>query len=108
MPESTPESVSASTVELMLSFVDSAIDRQKQETLTQQIFQQMRQMRGVTVERVEDPNPPEGSRGASFLWGLLTAKVSWDSVKNLGNVFGRSPRRQAGQDPSKVSGWAGV
>lgn len=85
-------------IELTLDFQDSNSDRQKQETLTQQLFQQMRQMSGVTVERIEDPNPPEGAKGATFLWGLLQAEVSIKNLKNVGKFLGD----RLGNKPVKV------
>ena len=88
----------ASQIKLVLDFQEADGDRQKQETLTQQLFQQLRQMRGVSVERISDPNPPKGSRGISFLWGLLQADVSLDSIKNLGKFLGD----RLGDKPVKV------
>jgi hypothetical protein len=51
------------------------------------------------VERVIDPNPPEGSRSiGAFLWGLLQAKVTRSSVKNLLSFLGD----RLGNQPIKI------
>ncbi|MGV0026633.1 hypothetical protein [Phormidesmis priestleyi] len=62
---------------------------EKQEKLTQNLWQQMRNIQGVKIDRISDPNPPEGSRAiGAFLWGLLQAEVSKESVKTLFGFLG--------------------
>ena len=56
-------------------------------------------MDGVKVDRVPDPNPPEGSKAMfSFLWGLLQAEVSVASIKNLFGFLGD----RIGNKPIKI------
>jgi hypothetical protein len=56
------------------------------EALTQRLFQQMRDLDEVEqVNRIAEPNPPEGSKplSAAFLVGLLTAEVNAKNIKAL-------------------------
>jgi len=84
-----------SFVELIIDFRDPDIRAGQQEKLTQSLWRQMGGIPGVDADRVLDPDPPEDSKGASFLWGLLKAKISMDSLKNvfgfLGDRFGDKP-----------------
>ncbi|MBE9033536.1 hypothetical protein IQ266_27800 [filamentous cyanobacterium LEGE 11480] len=91
MSEMTP-------IELEIDFRDAARSPDVQEKQTQSLYQQMRGISGVEVERVADPNPPEGAKGATFLWGLLKAKVGWDSIKNLTGFLGD----RLGNKPIKI------
>jgi hypothetical protein len=89
----------SSKITLTIAFQDPATSIDKQEALTQSLWQQMRQMEGVEVDRVVDPNPPEGSREiVSFLWGLLQADVSVSSLKNLFGFLGD----RVGNKPIKI------
>lgn len=89
----------SSNITLTISFQDQDTNIDKQEALTQSLWQQMRQMEGVKVDRVVDPNPPEGSREmVSFLWGLLQADVSVSSLKNLFGFLGD----RVGNKPIKI------
>ncbi|KAM3113607.1 hypothetical protein [Phormidesmis sp. 146-33] len=75
-------------IELTIDFQDST-KAEKQEKLTQTLWEQMKKMPGVKVDRVSDPNPPDGSRAiGAFLWGLLQAEVSVESVKTLFGFLG--------------------
>ena len=89
----------SSKITLTIAFQDPDTSIDKQEALTQSLWQQMRQMEGVKVDRVVDPNPPEGSREmVSFLWGLLQADVSVSSLKNLFGFLGD----RVGNKPIKI------
>lgn len=88
----------ASKLELMLSFQD-AESPEKQEKLTQTLWQQMRQIDGVKVDRVSDDNPPEGSKAfGSFLLGLLKATVTLEGLKSLFGFLGD----RLGNKPIKI------
>jgi hypothetical protein len=88
-----------SSVQLTIDFQDPTTSIDKQEKLTQTLWQQLRDMDGVKVDRVPDPNPPEGSRAMfSFLWGLLQAEVSPASIKNLFGFLGD----RVGNKPIKI------
>lgn len=86
-------------IELTISFADPDLDPERQEQLTQNLWRQLRDLDGVTVERVPDPQPPEGSKAMlSFLWGLLKAEVSVSSLKNLFGFLGD----RIGNKPIKI------
>ncbi|WNZ44494.1 hypothetical protein Q2T42_22090 [Leptolyngbya boryana CZ1] len=88
----------ASKLELMLSFQD-AESPEKQEKLTQTLWQQMRQIDGVKVDRVSDDNPPEGSKTfGAFLLGLLRATVTLEGLKSLFGFLGD----RLGNKPIKI------
>jgi len=88
-----------SDIQLTIAFQDPDTSIDKQEKLTQSLWQQLQAMDGVTVTRVADPNPPEGSRAMlSFLWGLLQAEVSVSSIKNLFGFLGD----RLGNKPIKI------
>ncbi len=86
-------------IELTISFADPDLDPEQQEQLTRNLWRQLRDIDGVTVERVPDPQPPEGSKAMlSFLWGLLKAEVSVASLKNLFGFLGD----RIGNKPIKI------
>jgi hypothetical protein len=83
-------------ISLTIEFTDPNLDDDRQEALTQSLYQDMRELPGVTVDRVEDQTEETGRRGAgAFLWGLLQAKVGLDGVKSLlgfvGDRLGNKP-----------------
>lgn len=88
----------APKIELTLSF-DASESPEKQEKFTQTLWQQMRQIDGVKIDRVVDEEPPEGSRGiGAFLLGLLKATVTMDGLKSLFGFLGD----RLGNKPIKI------
>jgi hypothetical protein len=87
-----------STLQLTLDFNAPDDNQEKQEKLTQTLYQQLQKMDGVKVERLVDPNPPGGVRGASFLWGLLQTDVNPENLKNLFSFLGD----RLGNKPIKI------
>lgn len=88
-----------STIQVLFDFRSSELSEEHQEKFTQVLLHQMRDLDGVKVERVADPDPPKGSRAVgAFLWGLLQAEVTTSSVKNLFAFFGD----RLGNKPIKV------
>ena len=80
-PSSTDLNV---TIDLRNSEPDLAPE--ELETLTLRLFQQMGKLDEVArVDRIPEPNPPEGSKplSAAFLIGLLTAEVNAKNIKAL-------------------------
>lgn len=72
------------TLDLRNSEPDLA--QEELEALTQRLFQQMSRLDEVEqVNRIPEPNPPEGSKplDAAFLVGLLTAEVNAKNIKAL-------------------------
>ena len=73
-------------VTIDLSNAEPDLAQEELETLTQRLFQQMGGLDEVEqVNRIPEPNPPEGSKplSAAFLVGLLTAEVNAQNIKAL-------------------------
>jgi hypothetical protein len=73
-------------VTIDLSNAEPDLAQEELETLTQRLFQQMGGLDEVEqVNRIPEPNPPEGSKplSAAFLVGLLTAEVNAKNIKAL-------------------------
>ena len=64
-----------------------------QERQTVALLQDLVALDGVEqVDRVADPDVPDGGMGAAWLWGILTAKITVDGLKQLGkDVQARLP-----------------
>ncbi len=77
-------------VTLTIAFNDPDLDSEELEAQAQSLVTQMRDLDEVeTVDRVLDPNPPEGNKAiGSFLVGLLMAEVSVANFKKLGAFLG--------------------
>jgi hypothetical protein len=83
-PIEIPFMTATPEIQLTIEFLDPDATPEKQEKQTQTLYQQLRQMDGVAVQRVNAPDAPPGSRDAvSFLWNLLQAEVSLGSIKSL-------------------------
>lgn len=64
---------------------DADIPEEQQEALTEVLFREMNGFDEVErVERVADPDVPDGGMGAAWLWSVLTAEVSIENLKRLG------------------------
>ena len=64
---------------------DSDADPERQERQTETLYRELRQMDKVeAVNRVPDPNVPDGGMGAAWLWNALQADVS---VENIGALY---------------------
>ncbi|HEY9823423.1 MAG TPA: hypothetical protein V6D35_22030 [Candidatus Sericytochromatia bacterium] len=73
-------------VTIDLSNAEPDLAQEELEALTQRLFQQMGGLDEVEqVNRIPEPNPPEGSKplSAAFLVGLLTAEVNAQNIKAL-------------------------
>ena len=64
---------------------DPEMPEAQQVTMTELLFREMNGFDEVErVERVADPSPPVRSMGAAWLWSILTAEVSVENLKLLG------------------------
>jgi hypothetical protein len=74
-------------VSLELNFQDDTSEA-KQEQLTVSLWQQLKQVPGMKVDRVAEV-APDGSRSSGrFLWGLLQAEVGIPGIKDLFGFLG--------------------
>ena len=79
-----------STVKLTIAFNDSTLDLEELDEQAQRLMAELKQIEEVnTVDRVLDPNPPEGNKAlGGFLVGLLSAEVSVGNAKKLMGFLG--------------------
>ena len=86
-----------SDVRLTIAFNDPDLDLEEREEEAQRLMAELKQMDEVeAVDRVADPNPPEGSKAfGSFLMGILMTEVSVANGKKLlaflGDRLGNKP-----------------
>ena len=81
---------SPSNLKLTIAFNDPDLDAEERDEQAQQLMSELKQMDEVeTVDRVLDPNPPEGNKAiGGFLVGLLMAEVNVVNAKNLMGFLG--------------------
>lgn len=74
-----------SNIKLNIAIKDSDLDEEELDEITQTLLQQMRRLDEVEqVDRLLDPNPPEGNKAlGGFLVGILTAEVNPANIKAL-------------------------
>lgn len=89
--------MSETAITFTIAFTDPDLDAEEQDAQAQWLMDDLRQMDEVDeVNRVSDPNPPDGNKAAGgFLAGLLMAEVSVDNAKKvlgfLGDRLGGKP-----------------
>jgi hypothetical protein len=78
------------TITLTIAFNDPTLDAEEREQQARQFRAELQQIDDIeTVDRVLDPNPPEGNKAVgAFLVGLLTAELSVANFKKLGGFLG--------------------
>ena len=79
-----------SNIKLTIAFADLDLDAEERDEQAQQLMSELKQIDEVeTVDRVLDPNPPEGNKAiGGFLVGLLMAEVNVANAKNLMGFLG--------------------
>jgi hypothetical protein len=82
--------INTANVRLTINFDNSNLEPEEKDEQVQRLMLDLREIDEVeTVERVLDPNPPEGSKSiGGFLLGLLTAEVSVANAKRLLGFLG--------------------
>ncbi len=80
----------SSNITLTIAFTDPDLDDEELEAQAQTLLAQLKDLDEVeTVDRVRDPNPPEGNKAiGGILVGLLTAEVSVVNFKKLCGFLG--------------------
>lgn len=62
-----------------------AVPVAQSEALTESLFRDLQGIDGVEqVRRVADPDAPTGGMGVAWLWSILTAQITVDGLKALG------------------------
>ena len=85
-----------SNIKLTIVFNDPELDADDRDEQAQRLLGELRQLDEVeTVDRVLDPNPPEGNKaiGGDFDWAVDGRGQCRQCSKSNG-VSGRSPGRQ--------------
>lgn len=79
-----------SNITLTIAFNDPDLKNEDLEEQAQNLFAQMRDLDEIeTVDRVLDPNPPEGNKAVgAILVGLLTAQVNKANAQKLMGFLG--------------------
>ena len=82
--------MSASNVKLTIAFNDPDLDMEELDEEVQRLLVQMKELDEVEeVNRVLDPNPPEGNKAiGGFIVGLLLTEVSKENFKKLMGFLG--------------------
>jgi hypothetical protein len=86
----------ASNVKLTIHFNDPDLEPEDRDEDAQKLLRQLKEMDEIeSVDRVLDPNPPEGNKAlGAILVGLLTAQVNPSNAKT---VFGFLSDRLGGK-----------
>ncbi len=79
-----------SNVQITIAFDDPDLDPEERDEQAQQLISELREIDEVEmVDRVLDPNPPEGNKAfGGFLAGLLMAEVNAANAKKLMGFLG--------------------
>jgi hypothetical protein len=79
-----------SNVKLTINFNDPDLNSEEREDQAQQLMAELKQMDEIeSVNRVEDPNPPEGNKAiGGLLVGLLMAEVNVANAQKLMGYLG--------------------
>ena len=73
-----------SNVKLTIAFNDPDLDAEEREEQAQLFMAELQQMDEVEVDRVLDPNSPEGNKAVgAILVGLLTAQVNKENAQKV-------------------------
>jgi len=73
-----------SNVKLTIAFNDPDLDAEEQEEQAQRFMAELQQMDEVEVDRVFDPNLPQGNKAVgAILVGLLTAQVNKENAQKV-------------------------
>ena len=78
-----------SNIKFTIAFNDPDLDSEERDEQAQRFMNELKQMDEVDVNRVLDPNPPEGNKAiGGMLVGLLTAQVSPINAQKLMGFLG--------------------
>ena len=79
-----------SSIKFTIAFNDPELDLEERDEQAQRFMAELKQMDEVdAVDRVLDPNPPEGNKAlGGFLAGLLMAEVNIENAKKLMGYIG--------------------
>ncbi len=71
-------------IQLIIDFSQFDLEPERLDRLTQALWKEFQNQEGIQVDRIPDPNLPEGGKAiGGFLIGLLMAEVSKENLKKL-------------------------
>lgn len=78
-----------SNIKFTIAFNDPDLDSEERDEQAQRFMNELKQMDEVEVDRVLDPNPPEGNKAVgAILVGLLTTQVNKENAQKLMGFLG--------------------
>jgi len=78
-----------SNIKFTIAFNDPDLDSEERDEQAQRFMAELKQLEEVAVDRVLDPNPPEGNKAmGGMLVGLLTAQVNAANAQKLMGFLG--------------------
>jgi len=78
-----------SIIKFTIAFNDPDLDSEERDEQAQRFMNELKQMDEVEVDRVLDPNPPEGNKAVgAVLVGLLTTQVNKENAQKLMGFLG--------------------
>jgi len=78
-----------SIIKFTIAFNDPDLDSEERDEQAQRFMNELKQMDEVEVDRVLDPNPPEGNKAVgAILVGLLTTQVNKENAQKLMGFLG--------------------
>jgi len=76
-------------IKFTIAFNDPDLDSEERDEQAQRFMNELKQMDEVEVDRVLDPNPPEGNKAVgAILVGLLTTQVNKENAQKLMGFLG--------------------
>jgi hypothetical protein len=76
-----------SAISITIDFQDDS-PAERQAQVTQSLYQQLQGVPGLKVDRIQEDAPDNARSFGGFLWGLLQAEVTLESVKTLFGFLG--------------------
>ncbi|MDX2255892.1 MAG: hypothetical protein NW214_10275 [Pseudanabaenaceae cyanobacterium bins.39] len=79
----------STNIKFTIAFIDADLDDEEKDSDARKLLAQLKRLDEIeTVNRVLDPNPPEGNKSTGgFLAGLLTAEVNPSNIKKFGEFL---------------------
>jgi len=78
-----------SIIKFTIAFNAPDLDSEERDEQAQRFMNELKQMDEVEVDRVLDPNPPEGNKAVgAILVGLLTTQVNKENAQKLMGFLG--------------------
>ncbi len=88
-PKAMTSENNSSNIVLTITFTDPDLTAEKRNEDVVKLLKVLKDRSDVeSVDRVRDPNPPEGNKGGGFLVGMLMAQATMENAKKLLGFLG--------------------